>query len=68
MTVGDLEYVRFPITLDIDAPADSIPQSGVPFSAFPDTDFDIVIPEILPITGTGGNSKGVVIVVARLII
>lgn len=65
MAVGDLSFARFPITLDLDAPADTVPQTGTPVGLFLPSLFDIVMPEILPMTGTGGKSKGVVIVFGR---
>jgi len=65
MTDGDLFFSRFPITLDVDAPVDSVPQIGTTNALFAPAAFDIILPEILPITGTGGKSKGVVVVIAR---
>lgn len=65
MVAGNLAFTRFPITLDLDAPADVTPQVGVGFTAFPSGTFDIIMPEVLPITGTGGKSKGAVVVFGR---
>ncbi len=66
---GDLFFARFPIELDLDAPADTIHQF-VPggFPLFPTTLFDSMAAKILPITGTGGKSKAVVVVVGRSLV
>jgi len=65
VTSGDLDFARFPIELDINAPADTVVQVGIVNTLFPSGTFDLVIAKILPITGTGGKSKGAVFVFAR---
>jgi len=65
MTDGDLSFVRFPITLDLDAPADTVAQVGISTPLFLTTEFDSIQAKILPITGGSGKSKGVVFVIGR---
>jgi len=68
MAVGDLSFARFPINLDIDAPADTVPQVGIAGGLFLAADFDNIVAKILPITGGSGKSKGVVFVIGRELI
>jgi len=65
MTVGDLDFARFPITLDLDAPADTVAQVGIVTPLFPSADFDSITAKILPITGGSGKSKAVIFVIGR---
>ncbi len=65
MAAGDLSFARFPITLDINAALDSAPQVGILNALFPTTSFDVILFEILPMTGIGGKSKTSVVVVGR---
>ena len=65
MANGDLHYARFPVTLDVDAPADVSAQVGIANPLFLTTGFDVTLPEIIPITGGSGKSKAVVIVTGR---
>jgi len=67
MGIGDADHARFPIELDIDVIPDTVPQVGLANSLFPDIDYDNLHANIIPITGTGGKSKGVVIISGRRI-
>ncbi len=65
MVNGELFYARFPIELDLDAPDDTVAQVGIVTPLFPSGDFDSIMVKVVPITGTGGKSKGVVVVLGR---
>ena len=67
MTLGDLGFARFPITLDLDAAKDTSPQIGIVDALFTVLDFDNIVAKILPITGASGKSKAVVFVIGRAI-
>ena len=64
MAIGDIGIARFPIELDLDAPADTVVQAGVD-ALFTFAGFDNITAKILPITGTGGKSKAVVVITGR---
>jgi len=68
MALGDLDYARFPIELDIDAAADTVPQVGISNPLLPSTNFDSIRAEILPITGGSGKSKAVLFIIGRQIV
>lgn len=68
MAVGDLSFARFPITLDLDAAADTTPQVGIANALFLVADFDNIVAKILPITGGSGKSKAVIFVIGRELI
>ena len=65
MANGDLDFARFPITLDLDAAKDTVAQIGIVDALFPVLDFDNIVAKILPITGASGKSKAVVFVIGR---
>ncbi len=62
---GDFFFARFPITLDLDDPADTVAQVGLTGLTFPVANFDLIMSEIVPMTGTGGKSKTVAVVFGR---
>jgi len=64
MVNGNISYARFPITLDIDAPADTSPQLALTTNFFLAA-FDNMMFEIIPMTGGSGKSKAVVVVLGR---
>jgi len=66
MADGEIHYARFPVTLDSNAPIDVTP-SVVLSTVFPDTEYDIVDSQIVPISGGSGLSNAVVVIVARRI-
>lgn len=65
MATGDLSFARFPITLDLDAAADTVAQIGIVDGLFLVAGFDSITAKILPITGASGKSKAVVFVIGR---
>ena len=64
---NDLGFARFPIELDLDAPADTVAQVGIANPLFPSTVDATMLAKVLPITGTGGKSKAVVLVFSRAV-
>jgi len=62
---GDVDLARFPIEVDLGDLPDTTPQIGLSTPLFPTTEYDIVNATIIPFTGTGGKSKGVVVVSGR---
>ena len=66
MADGDIVYARFPVTLDLDAPADTVAQVGLVTPVlFDNVSFPALDAKVLPITGGNGKSKAVVLVVGR---
>jgi len=64
MVNGEIHYARFPINLDSNGIIESVPTLQIG-TIFPDTDYDIVDTEIVPISGGRGLSNAVMVVVAR---
>lgn len=64
MANGDIEYGRFPITLDSNGDVDII-LTPVLSSFFPETDYDNIVSKIVPISGSSGKSNAVMVVFAR---
>ena len=68
MADGDVVYARFPVTLDLDALADTVPQVGLVSPVlFTDTQFPVLEAKVLPMTGGSGKSRAVVLVVGRAV-
>ena len=64
MTDGTVSFARFPVTVNLDDATDTSRQLGLS-GLFPTTEFDNVGVKILPMTGSNGVSKMVVVVCAR---
>jgi len=64
MTDGTIVYMQFPITVDVNAPADTALQLGIQ-SLFIAPDFEIISMKIMQTASHNGVSKSVVLVTAR---
>ena len=65
MADGEIHYARFPINLDSNSTA--VVNTVRITTIFPNTNYDIVDTQIVPISGGSGKSNAVMVVVARRI-
>ena len=66
MVNGQIHYARFPINLDSNGIIDGVVTTQID-AIFPDTNYDIVNTEIVPISGGSGISNAIMVVIARRI-
>lgn len=65
MVNGTIVYSQFPITVDVNAPADtSFQQSGI-VGQFPSPRYEIIAMKIMQTAAHNGVSKSIVLVTAR---
>jgi len=64
MVNGDIVYMQFPLTSDVNASAEIILTEPI-IQLFPTADYDILLSKIIQIGGNNGVFRNVVLVVAR---
>ena len=64
MVNGEIVYMQFPLTSDVDASADSVLTEPIS-ELFPVADYELLLSKVIQLGGNNGIFKNVILVVAR---